>query len=100
MGICSFGNVPGEPMNLFRTRPNFTLTRLHAQIIEEDGAFTVNVRMLNHLKPADRAWGQEVAATIDIASLMIGSIAKEFMIEQSCISIKIVMSNFREGTLH
>jgi len=25
-------------------------TRLHAHIVEEDGAFTVRVRMLNHLK--------------------------------------------------
>jgi hypothetical protein len=87
-------------MNLFRNSPDFTFTRLHAHITEEDDAFTVNIRMLNHLKPDERAWGQEIAATIDIASSMIGCIAQEFSIEQNCISIKIVMSNIKDGTLH
>ena len=87
-------------MNLIRNSPHFTFTRLHANITEEDGAFTVSIRMLNHLKLDERAWGQEIAATIDMASSLIGSVAKEFKIEQKCISIKIVMSNFKDGTLH
>jgi hypothetical protein len=87
-------------MNLFRNSPDITFTRLHAHLTEEDGSFTVNIRMINHLKPEERAWGQEIAATIEMASSMIGSVAKEFSIEQNCISIKIVMSNFKDGTLH
>ena len=75
-------------MNLFRYSPDFRFTRLHAHITEEDGAFTVNIRMVNHLKPEERAWGQEIAATIDMASSMIGSVAKEFSIEQNRVSIK------------
>jgi hypothetical protein len=87
-------------MNLFRNSPDITFTRLHAHLTEEDGAFTVNIRMINHRKPEERAWGQEIAATIKMASSMIGSVAKEFSIERNCISIKIVMSNFKDGTLH
>jgi len=87
-------------VNHFRNTPDFTFTRLHAHITEEDGAFTVNVRMLNHLKPEERAWGQQITATINMASSMIGSIEKEFRIEQKCISIKIVMSHFYDGMLH
>jgi hypothetical protein len=87
-------------VNHFRNSPDFTFTRLHAHITEEDGAFTLNIRMLNHLKPEERAWGQKIMATIDMASSMIGSIAKEFRIEQNCVSIKIVMSHFKDGTLH
>jgi hypothetical protein len=100
MSSRSFRNDRSAAMNFFRNSPNFTFTRLHANIAEEDGAFTVNIRMLNHLKMEERAWGQEIAATIDMASSMIGAVAKEFHIEQNCISIKIVMSNFKDGTLH
>ncbi|MEA2980751.1 MAG: hypothetical protein QOF09_2574 [Alphaproteobacteria bacterium] len=77
-----------------------TFTRLHAQIIQEDGAFTVNVRMLNHLNNDDRAWGQEIAVSIDMASVLIESIAKQYSIPENCISINIVMDNFKDGTLH
>ncbi len=85
----------------FRKRPfGSTFTRLHARITEEEGAFTVSIRMLNHLKNDECAWGQEVAPTMDIASSMIDSVASEFSIERNCISIKIVMDDFRNGTFH
>ena len=85
----------------FRDRPtSCTFTRLHARVTEEDGAFTVSIRMLNHLKSDECAWGQEVAPTLDIASSMIDSVANEFSIEMSCISIKIIMDNFKSGTFH
>ena len=87
-------------MNFFNSPPNLKFTRLHARIVQEDGAFTVRVRMLNHLKQDECAWGQEVAATIDVASSMIGSLAKQFRISEKCISIKIVMDKFEEGTFH
>jgi hypothetical protein len=87
-------------MNLLNDAPNFTFTRLEARILEEDGAFTVRVRMLNHLNHDQCVWGEEIAATIDMASLMIGCLARQFSISESGISIKITMSNFKDGTLH
>lgn len=75
-------------------------TRLHAHIIEEGGAFTVRVRMLNHLKTEQSCWGEEIAATFDVASLMIGSLANQFSIPEDCVSIKIIMHRFKDGTLH
>jgi hypothetical protein len=87
-------------MTFFKSTFNYSFTRLHAHIVEEDGAFTVRVRMLNHLKQEESAWGEEIAATFDMASLMIGSLACQYSIPQSCISIKIVMRRFKDGTLH
>jgi hypothetical protein len=78
--------------------PSFT--RLHANIVEEDGAFTVSVRIFNHLKTDESAWGEEIAATFDMASLMVGSLAERFSIPQNCISIKIIMCRYRQGTIH
>ena len=73
-------------------------TGTYARIIEEDGAFTVSVRLLNHFKRREGAWGQEIADSIDMASSMIESIAKQFCIK--CISVQIVMDNFKDGTFH
>lgn len=87
-------------MNFSEAAANFHFTRLHAHIVEEDGAFTVRVRMLNHLKEGELAWGEEIAATIDTASAMIGALATQFSIPQQAISIKIVMVRFRDGTFH
>ncbi len=39
--------------------PRQSYTQLHARITEEDGAFTVSVRLPNHLK--QEAWRQEIA---------------------------------------
>ena len=80
--------------------PNHVYTRLHARITQEEGAFTVTVRLLNHLENGERAWGQEIAPSIDIATAMIGSIAERFGIEQKGISVRIVMEKFRDGTFH
>ena len=87
-------------MNLFKNAPNFSFTRLYAHIVEEDETFTVRVRMLNHLKQGESAYGEEIAATFEMASLMVGSLASRFSIPQNCISMKIVMSHFKDGTLH
>jgi len=77
-----------------------TFTRLYAKVCQEDGAFTVSVRLQNHLKPTEAAWGEEVADTIEMASSMIGALAAEFAIPRECISIDIRMANFRGGTRH
>jgi hypothetical protein len=87
-------------MDFSSKSPNFTFTRLHARILEEDGAFTVQVRMLNHLNQEQFAWGEEIAPTIDAASVMIGCLADQFKIADGCVSIKIIMRNFKDGTLH
>jgi len=77
-----------------------SFTRLYVKIRQEDGAFTILVRLQNHLKTEELAWGQETAATIEIASSMIGALAEQYSIPQQCISIDIGMENFRDGTLH
>jgi hypothetical protein len=78
----------------------FSFTRLYAKICEEDGAFTVSVRLTDHRDQSQGAWGQEIASSIEIASSMIESLAKQFSIPQKCISIDIGMANFRDGTRH
>jgi len=75
-------------------------TRLYAKICQDDGAFTVSVRLQNHLKPEDAAWGEEVANSIEMASSMIGLLAAEFSIGQEFISIDIRMDDVRSGTVH
>jgi hypothetical protein len=84
--------------NGFSTKAVFT--RLYARIREEDGAFTVSVRILNHHNRAQAVWGEEIAPSIEIASRMIGCLAEQFSIPQKSISIKIGMNSFRDGTLH
>jgi hypothetical protein len=80
--------------------PGRTFTRLHARITEENGTFTVTVRLVNHRKTHEGAWGEEIATSIDMASAMIDSIAKQFRISQKSISVKIVMDTFKDGTFH
>jgi len=75
-------------------------TRLYAKIFEEDGAFTVSVRLVNHLNEEQSAWGVEIARSIEQASSMVDGLAREFSIPQKCISITITMANLRDGTLH
>ena len=77
-----------------------SFTRLHAQVTEENGTFSVSVRMHNHLKEDDNAWGIETAFSIEMASGMIGKLAERFSIPQNCISINFVMDNIKDGTIH
>jgi hypothetical protein len=91
----------GQLMDLKnRTSGPVVFTRLDVRIRQEDGAFTVSVRLLNHHDQSQGAWGEEIAPSIEIASSMIGCLAEQFSIPQKCISIKIGMSNFKDGTLH
>lgn len=89
-----------KPINLGKPSPKLGFTGLDAHIVEEDGAFTVRVRMLNHKKQSEQAWGEEIAATIDVAIAMIGSLASEFAIPQKAISIKIVTLRHKDATFH
>jgi hypothetical protein len=88
-------------MNISKHGSRYKFTRLHADIVEEDGAFTVRVRMLNHLQKKNQgAWGEEIAPTFELASAMIGGLARQFSILGNCISIKIIMKRFKDGTMH
>ena len=87
-------------MNLSSRDPKSSFTRLEAHIVEENGAFTVRVRMLNDLQQGESAWGEEIAASFDLASMMIETLACEFSIPQDSISLKIVMARFKDGTMH
>ena len=75
-------------------------TRLNARITQEHGAFTVRIQLGHHLRHKDLAGGEETAASIEIASVMIAGIAEEFDISEANISLTIHMENFREGTRH
>jgi hypothetical protein len=86
--------------NLSKHASGFQFTRLYAHIVEEDGAFTVRIRVINHLNREQRAWGEEIAETIEMAGTMISSIADQFSIPQQGISIKIVMGRHKDGTFH
>lgn len=83
-----------------RARGKPAFTRLRARIREEDGAFTVNVMLQNHLKLDEMASGQEIAASFETASRMIGAVAERFSIPQQSISIEIRMEDYRTGTQH
>ena len=75
-------------------------TRLNARITQEHGAFTVNIQLGHHLRHKNLAGGEETAASIEIASVMIAGVAEEFDISEADISLTIHMENYRDGTWH
>ena len=79
---------------------NPSFTRLDARIIQEENLFTVTVRLFDHRRQGEGAWGEEIAASIDSASRMIDAIAQKYYISQKHISVSIVMENSEDGTFH
>jgi hypothetical protein len=75
-------------------------THLHVRITQAEDGFRLSIRMHNHFKDEDKAWGVETASSIEMANSMIGRLAERFSIARNCISINIVMDNLKEGTLH
>jgi hypothetical protein len=75
-------------------------THLNARITQEDGAFTVSIRLYCASKDEDRAWGEEIAPSIEIAGEMISGLAARYAIAQECITIHLVMMNMSDGTRH
>jgi len=75
-------------------------TRLFATISQDDDAFTVSVRVSHHLNQSQCAWGEEIADSIEMASLMIEAIAQQFSIPQKCIAIRLRMATLKDGILH
>ena len=75
-------------------------TDLFASINEEDGGYAVQVRLYDKESPQSAAWGEEIADSIEAASMLVDAIAAEFSIPQARIKIEIRMHNMREGTRH
>ena len=79
---------------------NPAFTRLDARITQEENVFTVTVRLFDHRRQGEGAWGEEIAASIDSASRMIDGIAQKYSILQKHISVSIVWDSFKDGTFH
>ena len=86
------------PQAFIANDPNYT--NLFACIIEEDDAFTVQVRLSSHVQPHKDAWGEEIADTFETASALITALADRFSIPQAGIKIEIRMQTITDGTLH
>ena len=86
-----------------RIRPRRGLTRfthLAACVSEEDGSFTVQVRLSHEAEPENRAWGEEIADSFEAASAMLGDLAAAYSIPQTHIKITLRLENSRDGTRH
>ncbi len=75
-------------------------THLSACVSEEDGGFTVQVRLYHEAKPEKGVWGEEIAASFEAASAMLGELAGAYSIPQARINIRVRMGNPRESTRH
>jgi len=75
-------------------------THLSARISEEEDGYTVQVRVHNPAKPEDAAWGEEIADSLETASMLIAALAAEFSIPQARIKIEIRMHSMKDGTQH
>ncbi len=83
-------SLPGSP----------SFTRLDARILQEENVFTLTVRLFDHRRQGEGAWGEEITTSIDSASRMIDAIAQKYYISQKHISVSIVMDNSKDGTFH
>jgi hypothetical protein len=75
-------------------------THLSAGISQEEDGYTVQVRLYNQTRPENAAWGEEIADSLETASMLIAAIAVEFSIPQAHIDIEIRMHNITDGTRH
>ena len=77
-----------------------TYTHLFACISEEEDGYTVRVRLHNQMKQRNGAHGEEIADTLETASMLIAALVAEFSIPQDCIEIEILMQKMADGTRH
>jgi hypothetical protein len=75
-------------------------THLFARISEDDGGYTVQVRLSDSANPEHTAWGEEIADSFETASLLVAALAAEFSIEQERIKIEIRLQKITQCTLH
>ena len=90
-------------LSRFRVDSDFKgsrFTDLFASISEEDDSYTVQVRLYDRTKPDNAAWGEEIADSVETASMLVGALAAEFSIPQARIEIEIRMNNMTSGTRH
>lgn len=85
---------------MVRTPSEPVFTHMNARITQEEGAFTVSIRMYCNSWEQDRAWGEEIAPSIEIAGEMISGLAERFAIPQERITIHLIMANLSDGTRH
>ncbi len=77
-----------------------TYSHLFARISEEDDGFAVEVRLHDEAKPQSAAWGEEIADTLETASLMVAKLASEFSIPQEHIKLEIRTNDMTNATRH
>lgn len=75
-------------------------THLSARITQVERSFTVSIRMYCSSWEQDRAWGEEIAPSIEIAGEMISALATRYANPQNRITIHLVMTNACDGTRH
>ena len=75
-------------------------TNLAVRITQEDAGYTVQVRLYSHAAPENNAWGEELAESLEAASMMVEALAAEFSILAAQIKLDILMLDPRAGTIH
>jgi hypothetical protein len=75
-------------------------TNLFACISEEEDSYSVQVRLFSQATPENTAWGEEMADSLETASMLVAALAAEFSITQARIKIEIRMLDPRGGTRH
>jgi len=75
-------------------------THLFACIYEEDDGYTVQVRLSHEARPKCSAWGEEIADSVETASMLIAALAAEFAISQAHIKIEIRLHELTAATRH
>src|SRR5690348_3101147 len=77
--------------NRFRVESDFKgsrFTDLFVSISEEDEGYTVQIRLYDRSKPDSAAWGEEIADSVETASMLIAALATEFSIPEAHIEIE------------
>jgi hypothetical protein len=90
----------GSPFLMeFKSRKS-CYTHLFVRICEEAGGFTVQARLYDRGRPANTAWGEEMADSFEAASTLVEVLAAEFSIPQARIKIEVRMHEMTNGTRH
>jgi len=76
-------------------------THLFACICEEEDCYyTVQVRLSHEENRKNSAWGEEIADSLETASMLIAAVAAEFSISQARIKIEIRLHDLAAGMRH
>ena len=93
-------DMPTKPFRVESDLKEPGYTDLFASISEEEDGYAVQVRLYNQTSPGNAAWGEEVAESVEMASLLVEALAAEFSIPQARIKIELRMNNMTGGTRH